>query len=63
MTDFVYTKITHSSPHMTVITTHVVLFLAVLKDMVADGGTVVVIGVISTVARITMDTRLTMLMV
>jgi uncharacterized membrane protein YecN with MAPEG domain len=48
---------------MTVITTHVVLFLAVLKMMVADGGTIVVIGVISTVARITMDTRLTMLMV
>lgn len=58
-----HTKITHSSPHMTEITTNVILFQAVLKIMVAVGGTIVVIGVISTVARMTMEIRLTMRMV
>jgi len=48
---------------MTEITTNVVLFQAVLKIMVAVGGTIVVIGVISMVARTIMDTKLTMRMV
>lgn len=57
---FMDTKVTHSSPHMTKITTNVILVL--LKCMVADGGTIVVTGVISTVARITVETRRTMWM-